>query len=248
MKDNFSKQSDAYAVYRPRYSAELVSYILSHTSGRQLVWDCATGNGQMAVLLAPHVEQVFATDLSSAQIANATPYPNIEYQVEVAEHSSLASQSVDLVTVAQAIHWFKFDAFYAEVKRVLRPGGTIALVGYPLSTVDDARVNDMVLYFYKDYTGAYWDPERKYIDDHYTNMPFPFREITDKPDFALHNQWSLDELTGYLSTWSAVQHFKRSRGFDPVPWFREQLQAVWPARDKVGVRTDLLLKIGIHEG
>lgn len=244
MKDNFSTQAGDYAAFRPRYTTELVDFILSVTPDRNLAWDCATGNGQLATLLAPHFKQVIATDGSAAQIDKATQAPNIEYRVEKAEHPSLPDNSVDLLTVAQAVHWFDFDAFYAAVRRVLRPGGVIALIGYPLSTFDDPKIETLVQHFYKDITGPYWDAERRHLDEGYRTIPFPFHTISPVPEFSIRNSWSLDTLVGYLGTWSAVQHYKRQKNEDPIPYFRQALQADWPSQETVGVTTQLLLKIG----
>src|SRR5678815_5287503 len=96
-KDLFSKQSAAYAGFRPGYPQSLIEHILQNTPGRNTAWDCATGNGQAATLLAPHFKNVYATDISEKQLSNAVLKPNIHYMAGSAEDSGLADYSIDLV-------------------------------------------------------------------------------------------------------------------------------------------------------
>jgi SAM-dependent methyltransferase len=217
-KDLFSQQAASYAGFRPGYPQSLIEHILQSTTGRTNAWDCATGNGQAATLLAPHFQHVYATDISEKQLANAVPAPNIHYSVGSAENSGLPENSMDLVSVAQAYHWFDFNRFEQEVRRVLKPGGKIAIWGYGLFYSNNDKFNQAVQDFYSGVLGKYWDPERSWVDKHYATVPFPFDPL---PDFesTMKYSWDRRKLQGFLDSWSAVQHYKREQTVDPVaPW------------------------------
>ncbi len=210
MKDNFSAQSKAYAAFRPKFPAELFQFINSHVKEFDLAWDAGTGNGQAAVQLAPHFKKVYATDISQNQIDNAEKASNITYVVEGAEASSLATSSVDLVTVSQAIHWFDFDKFYDEARRVAKPGAILAAFAYSMFQAEDVEVNELIKNFYAA-SSPYWDTERKYIDEGYQTIPFPFDEI-ETPSFQIKYRWTIEQVLGYIETWSANQHHIKKFG------------------------------------
>ncbi|MEX2593981.1 MAG: class I SAM-dependent methyltransferase [Anditalea sp.] len=194
MKDNFSTQSDKYAKFRPAYPRELYDFLLSLVPGTQKAWDCGTGNGQVAQELANFFHQVFATDISQEQIKNAPPNGKIVYSVQKAENTSFPDNTFDLITVAQAIHWFDFNEFYKEVNRTIKHNGIIAVTGYGL--MQTYREADLIIDdFYHNIIGPYWDKERRYIDDHYRYIPFPFYELES---IQLENkfEWTLEHLIG----------------------------------------------------
>lgn len=242
MKDNFSHLASEYAQYRPVYPANLFAFILSHVKEKNLAWDCGTGNGQSARVLSNYFDKVFATDISQAQINNALQENNIEYTVARAEDTSLADNSVDLITVAQALHWFNFENFYAEVNRVAKPGAVIAVWMYNLLHIS-AQTDPIINEFYKT-LADYWDPERKYVDERYENIPFPSAKIP-APDFKVEAHWSLRELSGYLNTWSAVQHFIKANTYDPVPAVINKIKSVWGNVQKRELFFPVYLKLGI---
>jgi ubiquinone/menaquinone biosynthesis C-methylase UbiE len=241
MKDNFSEQAKEYAKFRPDYPEDLFSYLFSQINGWDAAWDCATGNGQIAVVLADRFAQVFATDISSKQLEHASHRPNVIYQTGSAENSGLPSDTFDLITVGQAIHWFDFSAFYVEAERVARKGCLLALIGYDLPETEEA-VNIRLRDFYENTLGAYWDPERKYIDDHYHSLPFPYKEIPSPPFFQTLN-WDRSEFEGFLSTWSGLLHYRKKTGSDPLPDFIASLESFWNADEKKAFRFPILLKI-----
>jgi SAM-dependent methyltransferase len=242
-KDIFSQQADSYAKFRPGYPPELFEYILSFTDYRKNAWDVGTGNGQAAVALSPFFDHVIATDLSEKQLSKAPPVANIEYRVCPADNTNILDKSINLITVAQAYHWFPFDSFAREVRRVAQPGAIIAVWCYPLPVINEKKLNDELLHFYRDVTGPYWDPERKYIENNYEDIPFPFDRLPGKM-FNIQYEWNIDQLAGYTSSWSAVQHYINAKGSDPVTDFRNQLKKNWPRRDTVIVDFPIVLLIG----
>lgn len=242
-KDHFSDHATDYARYRPTYPESLFSYLASVCEKRILAWDCATGSGQAAHGLASHFERIIATDASTEQLAHAVPHEHITYQVAPAEESPLNAQSVDLITVAQALHWFHFDRFFAEVKRVLKPDGVVAIWTYGLLQVSPA-IDAVVLHYYTDIVGPYWPPERRHVDEAYQTIPFPFQDLA-VPSFQLAHQWDQNDLLGYLGTWSATRRYRVATGTDPVDLVREDLARAWDNSDeRKAVRWPLVLRVG----
>lgn len=241
-KDLFSKQSSTYKRYRPTYPEKLYDLILGETSDRNLCWDVGCGNGQVAAQLATHFDQVEATDLSENQLAHAVQKTNIHYAVGRAEKTNFLDHSFDLITVGQAIHWFDHDAFNQEVKRVLKPGGTFAIWCYELSRVS-SEIDAVIWDFYTDKIGSYWAPERRFIDEHYATVPFPFDEVNmgDTPVLMQVN-WTVDVMEGYLNSWSSVQKYIKENGTNPVDDVIEKLAPLW--NGSLEVVFPLYLRIG----
>ena len=224
-KDHFSTQAQTYADSRPDYPPELYEFIASQVKEHTLCWDVATGNGQAAVPLAQYFDRVVATDASMAQLQQAIACRNIDYRCEPAEQSSLENASVDLVTVAQALHWFDFELFYPELKRVLKPGGVIAAWTYGLLTVND-DIDSIIQGFYSGVLGGYWPQERSYVDEAYKTIPFPYSKVKT-PDLNIKRAWSLEQLCSYLESWSAVEKYKRENGNSGVAPIKKQLAPYW---------------------
>ena len=242
MKDNFSSQSAEYAVYRPTYPQELYDFLFSLVNEKDAAWDCATGNGQVARILAQHFQKVYATDISEKQLSQALQLPNILYKVESSDRADVPDDSFDLVTVAQAIHWFNFEAFYAEVKRTLKPGGVIAVFGYGLMLIDK-KVDQVIHKLYEDILGKYWDSERRYIEEGYKTIPFPFEEVT-APHFQIKTTWSFSQMIGYLNTWSSLQHYKKANERNPLEYLMTELKDAWGDDAEKEVRFPILLRVG----
>lgn len=224
-KDHFSGHASDYARFRPRYPRELFAYLASLAPHRELAWDCATGNGQAALGLAEHFARVTATDASEKQIANAREHPRVEYRVATAEESGLESQSIALISVAQALHWFDRAKFFAEAERVLEHGGILAVIVYNFFRTSPA-IDDIANRFYNDVVGAYWDFERRDVENSYHDIEFPFMEVR-APEFRMTVTWSLEEVLGYIRTWSATKGFINANGFDPVDSLGEELRPLW---------------------
>lgn len=242
MKDLFSSHADDYARYRPVFPDAFFRYLETLIPEKQLAWDCGTGNGQVAVKLAECFDSVCATDISAAQLKQAPARDNIFYSVQPAEKTNFPDHSFDLILVAQAIHWFDFEAFYREVKRTARQGAFLVVIGYGKLRIDPQT--DMVIdRLYHSIIGPYWDEERRYIDELYQTIPFPFEEIAT-PGFEHTVEWNLEQLTGYLGTWSAVKHYIRENGNDPVPAISNELKEIKGETATFTVHFPLLLRIG----
>ena len=224
-QDLFSGHSEDYAQYRPDYPDELYQYLASLTNQHELAWDCATGTGQAAVKLATYFDKIIATDASEKQVKNALPHPNVTYQTTTAEKTDIKDQSLDLITVAQALHWFNLDKFVTEVKRVLKPGGILAAWTYNLISITPT-IDKIVLKLYQDILGEYWSFERKLVEEGYKDIRFPFSEIT-APDFTMNKNWTLQQLTGYLNTWSALKQYEKKNNLNPLELVFDELVTAW---------------------
>lgn len=242
-KDLFSGDSDQYRYFRPAYPRDLIAFLAGLCQRRERAWDCACGNGQAAGLMSDYFLSVEATDISASQIAEAVQRANINYSIRSAEDSKFPMGYFDLCVVAQAVHWFDFDRFFGELNRVMKPGGIVALIGYGLMETGHSMVNQLIHQLYKEVLGPYWDPEREHIDSHYQKIPFPYISLT-APHFEMNVNWTRDHLLGYLSTWSAVKHYKKQKNEDPLLLFSEQLFHHWQDLEVKEVSFPLILKIG----
>jgi ubiquinone/menaquinone biosynthesis C-methylase UbiE len=242
-KDHFSGHAAVYREARPHYPDALFDWLAAAAPGRALAWDAGCGNGQAAVALAARFARVHAGDPSAQQIANADARANIDYRVEPAEQCSLPDASADLVTVAQALHWFDHPRFHAEVRRVLKPGGLVAAWSYADCRVD-AAVDAVKDRLYVDLTGPYWLPERDHVESGYRTLPFPFEEFAP-PRFELCMHWTLAQFLAYLRSWSASQRYLKATGVDPVALVETDLRAAWgEAATPRAVRWDFHLRCG----
>jgi SAM-dependent methyltransferase len=241
--DHFSKQAAGYSHYRPRYPAELYTCLSSLTQQHEFAWDCATGNGQAARTLASLYNSVEATDASEQQIAQATPHDNIHYHVCEAGNTPFPDNQFDLITVAQALHWFDLEKFYAEVKRVSKPGGIFAAWCYGLFNISP-DIDKLIYHFYNETLGPFWPKERKHIHDGYASLAFPFERIA-APDFFMSSRWKLEQLLGYLGTWSAARYYREHYSQDPVRQLASELQPVW---SNPQMQRDINWPIFLHVG
>lgn len=247
-RDHFAPVAPSYAGFRPTYPQALFAWLATLVPRHELAWDCAAGSGQASVDLAGFFTRVVATDASQAQIDAAAPHPRIDYRVALAESSGLPQASVDLITVAQALHWFDLTSFYGEVRRVLRPTGVLAAWSYGVLSVEGAPVNALVQEFYYQTVGPYWPAERAHVESGYQSLPFPFEEIA-VPPFTMEAFWTLPELLGYFGSWSATGRFITANGTDPVASLETTLTPLWGAPDqRRRVIWPLSLRVGRVEG
>jgi SAM-dependent methyltransferase len=245
-EDHFSGHSEQYAQHRPHYPDEIYAYLASIVPAHSLAWDCGTGNGQAAIGLAKYFERVYATDASAEQIALAQPHARVEYHVEPAEHVSLHDSSADLVTVAVAIHWFDFDEFYREVKRVLKLDGILAAWTYSFPEISP-EIDLLIRRYYYEILNGYWPERIHYLEEQYKTIPFPFEEIVP-PSFVMEIHWNLHQFAGFLDSWSATQRYKAQRGDHPLELIWEELAAAWGDETKMHlVRWPLYFRIGRNE-
>jgi SAM-dependent methyltransferase len=207
-------QSKEYAASRPTYPRALFEFLAGLVERRELAWDCATGNGQAAAILAGYFDSVVASDASKKQIENARAGPNVRFAVFPAEKPDLADASVDLITVAQALHWFRLDDFYREARRVARKGAVIAAWTYGLHSVSP-EVDRVTHLFYKDIVGPYWPLEVRYVENRYEGIPFPFPQVKT-PSFQIELEWDMKNLVGYFYSWSSTQKYIEENKSDPV--------------------------------
>jgi SAM-dependent methyltransferase len=240
----FSTVAREYASFRPGYPPELFVWLARIARATDAVWDCGCGSGQASVALAGHFTTVFATDVAPEQIAAAKPHPRVHYSVAPAERCNLPDCAVNLVTVAQALHWFEIAGFYAEAARVARPGALLVVWNYPRPQFLDAELDRRFFEFYSEVVGPYWPAERRHIEAGYRTLPFPFEEVA-APEFGLDLQWDLAQVAGYVSSWSATARYREALGKDPVPLLRDRLAAVWPTPGAaVPIRIPLTVRAG----
>lgn len=256
--DHFSERAPGYATYRPVYPRTIVDFLADLTFGgpsrhhasnrpvvqRGTVWEAGCGSGQLTLILTERFENVLATDASADQIARAPQHARVEYRLAQAEHCGLAGGSVDLAVAAQAAHWFKLVEYYQEVRRVVRPGGLVALVVYGLHAVGDPTIDRIMKQFYGQTLGDYWPPQRRWVEEEYQTLAFPFTEIPT-PRFEMIAEWNLEETLGYVETWSAVGLMVKARGRGTVDDFRTEMTRLWGSpQERRTVRWPLVLRAG----
>lgn len=233
MGDYFSKQAASYSRYRPEYPEALYERLMPLVPNRGRAWDCGAGTGQVARVLAKHFGEVLATDLSAAQIEQAQGPENVTFSVATAEQSGLAGNGVDLIVVGQAIHWFDFEAFWQECRRVAKPNAVLAFWTYGLA--DAGLPDNFERHYHSDVVGAYWPPGREHVDCLYRSIQAPFTLLADDT-LTLELDWSLEHYLGYLASWSATQRYRDQLGKDPLAAVSAKLVEHWAAGPSSGMR------------
>lgn len=242
MKDYFSANATGYSQFRPSYPDAVIQRIFSLVKGNETALDVATGNGQVAVKLAEYFETVYATDISENQLSKAPKMGNVIYIKAPAEHTAFRDDKFDLITVAQAIHWFDFEAFYREVDRTLKPDGIFAVFGYGFFSTNPES-DKLLWHLYEDIVGPHWFPERNYLTEQYQTIPFPLEELANEK-YTMSYNWTFEQLIGYLETWSATANYKKANNNEnPIDLIREDLKTSWEKGDKK-VTFPMFLRIG----
>jgi len=239
-KDHFSGHAGSYAAHRPSYPEALFSFLASCCDEHDLAWDCGTGNGQAARSVAPFFKQVVATDASIEQIAAASPHARVEFRVAAAESSGIDPESVDLITVAQALHWFDIERFFEEACRVLKPGGVLAFWSYERCLVN-RNCNEVIEKIFAE-VESHWPPERAIVEDSYGSITLPVPE-TPVESFEMQLEWTAHEMLNYMRTWSATQRYMRVNSADPVALYAQELARAW-GDGRRDVRWPLTFKAG----
>lgn len=247
-KDRFNVQAEEYAKFRPLYPDSLYDVIFQFVKHFDDAWDCGTGNGQVARILSDRFRNVYATDISVKQIEQAPLRENISYRIERAEFCSSPNGIFDLITVAQAIHWFDFDAFYQQVQRVLKPQGLLAIWAYGNIQVNE-EIDQKINYLYHDILSKFWDAERVYIDEKMQSIPFPFCKQRTY-ELNMEVSWSPVQLFGYIKTWSAWQHYykeypeEETNERSVIARFCHEVTSMWPLNEKRTLRFPVYLRLG----
>jgi len=224
--DHFGKKSSDYLQYRPDYPDELYQYLVGLATQHELAWDCGTGNGQAAGQLSPHFKQVIGSDVNQQQLDVAIKKANVHYYCWPAEKTGLSATTVDLVTVAQALHWFNLEPFYQEVQRVSKSSGIMAAWCYSLGSINQ-EIDMVIKKLYTDILGnGYWPSERRYIDEQYQTIYFPFKKM-ETPQFNIEKKMDFTHVIGYLNTWSAVKEYQQVNQDNPIHLIYADLQKVW---------------------
>lgn len=243
MTEYFNVRSNDYKKYRPVYPKELFEFLADIAPANDLAWDCGCGTGQATAALSDYFDKVTGTDDSEGQIKNAIKKQNIIYKVISEETSGFKDNSVDLVTCAQSLHWLTLNKLYKEVKRVLKPGGIIAVWTYNLFRVNK-EIDSLIDKFYFDIIYSYWPEQRKHVESKYKELDFPFNK-RPAPQFSMEAEWNIDQLIGYLNTWTGVQNYIEFEAFNPLEFIEKELQTIWKKnKSKKKILWPLTLKVG----
>jgi ubiquinone/menaquinone biosynthesis C-methylase UbiE len=242
--DRFSRQANLYKKFRPTYPKAVYDCFLPLVKNKRRCWDCGTGNGQVAIQLASYFESVFATDISQNQLSHAETRENITYKIERAEETSFPDDFFELITVAQAIHWFDFEAFNQEIRRVSVNGGIVAVWGYGLLRVQP-DIDLLLDHFYWDTVGSQWNKERRHINDEYRSIPLRFKELPAPENLSIQTTWTLHQLQGYLNSWSSVQNYLQEYpDSDPVQELIDEIGRYWPIEEEKAICFPIFMRIG----
>ncbi|MED5431725.1 MAG: class I SAM-dependent methyltransferase [Pseudomonadota bacterium] len=238
MTDPLFQRGIQYQQYRPTYPPSLFQWLADccRDASQARALDLGCGTGQAARALEPYFKQVIGADISLKQL-QAAPASKTHFLACQAHQLPLAANSVALITVAQAFHWFEQEGFFTEAERCLRPGGVLALISYGVCEVEG--LGALIRDFHDSLLARWWPAERTQVvsgyagtEHHWPALPFP--------DDAITRQWSATDMLGYLDTWSALVNARKA-GEDPLGEFRETLLTAWGEQQRT-VRWPLRVK------
>ncbi|WP_027398665.1 class I SAM-dependent methyltransferase [Anaerovorax odorimutans] len=242
----FNKNSKLYLSSRPAYPKELYNYLNSICKERGVAWDCACGNGQVAIDLIRYFNKVYATDISENQISNSIKHEGIEYYVQSSDKTNFKDNSFDLICVAQALHWFNYDTFWSEVKRVLKKDGIFAAWGYSWFNIDK-EIDTLIQSEFREKIRTYWAPQNKILWDNYENINLPFKKI-NSPDIEMSIEWDINELFAYMQSWSATRLCIEAEGTDFYSNAYKKIKGIWGNEEnKKKVKMNFCMIVGRNE-
>lgn len=240
MSNPFQAGGANYAAHRPTYPPQLAEALASVSPAPRLAVDVGCGSGQLAVLLAEHFDAVEAYDPSESQLSGAEAHPKVRYAVAPAEKLPTADHAADLITAAQAAHWFDRPRFYAEVKRIARPGAVLALITYNNPVGDDAALAPYRALY--DALAPWWRPEREDVETGYANFEFPFEEIGLGVD-PIRREWDVTAMSDYVQTWSAFRAAREAGEDALIQRHLKDAEAAWGPGKRV-VEWPIAMRIG----
>lgn len=231
-KDHFSNVAHIYGAARPTYPIEAFEWIKENAPGHSLAVDVGTGAGEAAIILSKFFDHVIATDASAKQVENAVGPENVTFKTAKAEECPVEDATADVITSAQAVHWFDHELFWKECDRILKPGGLTVLLSYHLIQFDDPALEVTIWNAAKRSFLDYRPPEIKHVLSRYQTLPGPFPgdEVWtgDLPNIPLKKNWNLDDVVRYFSSWSAIGAYKKANNdHDPIPDFRKDIETAW---------------------
>ncbi len=222
---HFSEVAGAYAQHRPSYPAQLARTLAELAPARRRALDVGCGSGQFSILLAPHFESVTATDVSAQQLARAPHHARVHYRCEAAESMSGEPNSMDLISAAQCAHWFDLPGFYREVRRIAVTDAVVALISYGVMDLE-GEVGERFTQFYWSQVHEFWPAQRHHVESGYAEIEFPFTEVTIAPS-CIEREWNLQQLLGYVRTWTATRQAQKSGAAKLVTAFEDDMNRLW---------------------
>ncbi len=235
------KNAEFYATHRPSYPDELFNYLAKLAPDSELVLDCGTGNGQAALQLARHFKKVIAIDNSAEQIKKAPKAKNVEYQVANAETIGLPEKSISMIIVAQALHWFDLDAFYASVKVLLKPNGVLACWCYCETAIGE-EVDLIVKKIFGLISDGIVPIQIRYVHEKYKTISFPFHKI-QLPNFEMTQNWSYKDFICYVKTWPGIWNYEKNNDLQALTNLFLQIRKAWGTKQRI-VRWPIYLLVG----
>lgn len=220
--ESLFQRGSQYQQFRPTYPPSLFQWLSNQSTGHHLALDLGCGSGQASRGLEPWFRQVLGADISHEQLL-AAPASRSHYLLSMANRLPLADASLDLITVAQAYHWFDQAAFHAEAQRTLCPGGVLALISYGVCEV--TGLGSMIQDFHDGPLAPWWPPERAQVVAGYPDADLPWPALT-YPGDCITLDWSATDMLGYLDTWSALVQAART-GEHPLDDFAPTLRQAW---------------------
>ncbi|ETO36166.1 hypothetical protein RFI_00896 [Reticulomyxa filosa] len=281
---DFEGQSELYRMYRPRYPVTLLQHLAFtlESNGfpsekRDLAVDIACGSGQVTCSLARswkdaytskvtkeqyglNFKKVIGIDESTKQLEEATQMDNIEYRCENAYNMPFQENSVQLVTIAQGLHWFDHNKLMQQIHRILVKNGICAVLGYstPVFLRYDKYFHPAFKTYYEETLGSihppsdkrcYWNIDRRLLDHQYQQLSFdpPFdKKKMDRGMFYEHVHMNEHQLFGYFLTWSGYRQYMKKHNIAIGDKEKDPLNSLRSAfKKELAARSDTTMLVTI---